>query len=157
MKTSTTAKPATTKTAAAKATAAPASATVTQLVPKSKIDMARGIFDKINHADYKSAEGSSPRKDFIAQCVSELGMTDKGASTYWQNLRNEASGEPLYKGSPAPTGLPRGRKPDHAGRLQKAAAKVQKLQSRVADDMEALKAAQTELVEMATGDAAVTV
>ena len=133
--------------------AAPVSATVTQLVPKSKIDMARGIFDKINHEGYKPVEGSSPRKDFIAQCVSELGMTDKGASTYWQNLRNEASGEPLYKGSPAPTGLPRGRKPDIAGRIQKAAAKVQKLQTRVADDMEALKVAQTKLVEMATGDA----
>lgn len=78
MKTSTkaTAKP--TVAASAKATAAPASATVTQLVPKSKIDMARGIFDKINHADYKSAEGSSPRKDFIAQCVSELGHDRQG-------------------------------------------------------------------------------
>lgn len=132
--------------------AAPVPSNVTPLVTKSKIDMARGLFDKINHEGYEPAEGSSPRKDFIAQCVADLGMTEKGASTYWQNLRNDAAGEGLYKNSAKPTGEPRGRKPDVQGRLMKAAAKVQRLQGKVDEDMKALQAAQTELVSMATGE-----
>lgn len=152
----------TTKTAAKKATqtaaAAPAAkpmATVTPLVTKTKIEMARGIADQIRAADYVPAEGSSPRKDFISRCVKELEMTEKGASTYWQNLRNEAEGEGLYKNSPQPTGERRGRKPNQELRLQKAAAKVTRLQSKVADDMKALQEAQSELVTMATGEAPV--
>lgn len=139
----------------APATTAQAPANVTALVPKTKIEMARVLFDKINHEGYEAAEGSSPRKDFIAQCVSELGMTEKGASTYWQNLRNDAAGDGLYKNAKPATGEPRGRKPDMAGRLQKAAAKVTRLQTRVDEDMKALQAAQTELVTMATGEAPV--
>ena len=151
------------KPAAAKAASAPTapvapttqtSATVTALVPKSKIDMARELFNTIIHGDYKPAEGSSPRKDFIAKCVSDLEMTEKGASTYWQNLRNEDSGDGLYKNSKAPSGEPRGRKPDIAGRIQKAAAKVQTKQARVDAAMKELQAAQSELVVMATGEAA---
>lgn len=131
-----------------------APATVTTLVPKSKIDMASGIFDKMHAADYVPTEGSSPRKDFILACVNELGMTEKGASTYWQNLRNKADGHGLYKNAKPGTGEPRGRKVDVQGRLKKAAAKVEALQSKVAKDMEALKAAQSELVEMAVGEQA---
>lgn len=141
---------------AAQAPAAPGatSATVTALVPKSKIDMARELFNTIIHGAYKPVEGSSPRKDFIAKCVSDLEMTEKGASTYWQNLRNEDSGDGLYKNAKAPTGEPRGRKPDMAGRLQKAAAKVTRLQTKVDEDMKALIAAQSELVTMAVGETA---
>lgn len=137
----------------APATTAQAPANVTALVPKTKIEMARVLFDKINHEGYEAAEGSSPRKDFILQCVNELGMTEKGASTYWQNLRNEDAGDGRYKNAKPATGEPRGRKPDMAGRLQKAAAKVTRLQTRVDEDMKALQAAQTELVTMATGEA----
>lgn len=138
----------------AKAPVAPKhTATVTPLVTKTKIDMARDIAGEIRAADYQPKEGSTPRKDFINRCVTELEMTEKGASTYWQNLRNESSGDGLYKNSKAPTGEPRGRKPDHAGRLAKAAAKVQRLQGKVNDDLAALQAAQTELVTMATGEA----
>lgn len=136
------------------APAAPATSNVTPLVTKTKIEMARAIADEIRHEGYVPTEGSSPRKDFINRCVTELEMTEKGASTYWQNLRNESSGDGLYKNAKAPTGEPRGRKPDMVGRLQKAAAKVTRLQTKVDEDMKALQAAQSELVTMATGEAA---
>lgn len=132
---------------------APVASNVTPLVTKTKIEMARAIADEIRHEGYVPTEGSSPRKDFINRCVTELEMTEKGASTYWQNLRNESSGEGLYKNAKVPTGEPRGRKPDMAGRLQKAAAKVTRLQSKVDEDMKALQAAQSELVVMAVGEA----
>lgn len=141
-------------TVVASAPAAPAASNVTPLVTKTKIEMARAIADEIRHEGYVPTEGSSPRKDFISRCVTELEMTEKGASTYWQNLRNESSGDGLYKNSKAPTGEPRGRKPDMAGRLQKAAAKVTRLQTKVADDIKALQEAQSELVTMATGEVA---
>lgn len=150
------AKPAAAKVLASAPTApvAPATSNVTQLVPKTKIEMARSIADEIRHEGYVPTAGSSPRKDFINRCVVELEMTEKGASTYWQNLRNESSGEGLYKNAKAPTGEPRGRKPDIAGRLQKAAAKVSRLQTKVDEDMKALQAAQSELVTMAVGEPA---
>ena len=148
-----------------KATVAPAAAStaaqapannVSQLVTKSKIDLAREHFQRINAEAYVPAENSTPRKDFIAVCIKELEMTENGASTYWQNLRNETNGEGLYKGSRQPTGAPVGRRPDVQGRVKKAAAKVQKLQSRVNDDMKALQEAQTELVAISTQAAGVT-
>lgn len=153
----TSAKPAGKAKSNASAPAAPAATlpnNVTPLVTKTKIEMARDIANEIRHEGYVPKEGSSPRKDFINRCVAELEMTEKGASTYWQNLRNEADGSGLYKNAKPGTGEPRGRKPDVQGRLLKAAAKVQRLQTKVADDMEALKAAQSELVNMATGEAA---
>lgn len=139
-------------TAAQAPAAAPAAAAsnVTPLVPKSKIDIARDHFHRINAEDYKPTEGSSPRKDFIAVCIKELEMTENGASTYWQNLRNEGKGEPLYKGSRQPTGAPRGRRVDQQGRVKKAAAKVKNLQDRVNNDMKALQEAQSELVAITT-------
>lgn len=143
---------------AASAPAAPAAAlpnNVTPLVTKTKIEMARDIANEIRAEGYVPTEGSSPRKDFITRCVVELEMTEKGASTYWQNLRNEADGSGLYKNAKPGTGEPRGRKPNQELRLQKAAAKVTRLQGKVADDMKALQEAQSELVSMATGEAAV--
>lgn len=141
--------------AASNAAQAPAS-NVTPLVTKSKIDIARDHFTRINAEDYKPAEGSSPRKDFIAVCIKELEMTENGASTYWQNLRNEDKGEGLYKGSRQPTGAPVGRRPDVQGRVKKAAAKVQKLRDRVQEDMKALGEAESELISLSTQAAGVT-
>lgn len=141
----------TNKSTAPKATKndAPA-ANVTTLVTKTKIDLAREHFHRINADDYTPKEGSSPRKDFLEVCINDLEMTENGASTYWQNLRNEGRGEPLYKGSKAPTGAPRGRRPDQVGRVTKAAAKVKKLQDRVTNDLKALQDAQSELVAVST-------
>lgn len=136
--------------AAAANTNTTATATVTPLVPKSKIDLAREHFHRINAEGYAPKAGSSPRKDFLEVCINELEMTENGASTYWQNLRNEDKGDPLYKGSRAPTGAPRGRRVDQAGRVNKAAAKVKRLQDRVNDDMKLLQDAQTELVAVTT-------
>lgn len=143
---------------AASAPVAPAAtlpSNVTPLVTKTKIDMARDIAMEIRAEGYVPKEGSSPRKDFINRCVTELEMTEKGASTYWQNLRNESSGDGLYKNAKPGTGEPRGRKPDVAGRIQKAAAKVQAKRARVDAAMKDLQAAESELVTMATGEAPV--
>lgn len=145
-------KTANTNTASATDTNGKVASNVTALVTKSKIDMAKDLFAEISGDNYTPADGSSPRKDFISRCVSELDMTEKGASTYWQNLRNDAKGEGMYKNGKQPTGEPRGRKPDHNGRLLKAAAKVQRLQTKVDTDLKALQEAQTQLVAMATGD-----
>lgn len=140
--------------AASNAAQAPAS-NVTPLVTKSKIDIAREHFNRINAEDYQAAEGSSPRKDFIAVCMNELEMTENGASTYWQNLRNEGKGEGLYKGGRQPTGAPVGRRPDVQGRVKKAAARVQKLRDRVQEDMKALSEAESELITVSTQAAGV--
>lgn len=149
-KTQAKAKDATTAQAPAAASAAAPASNVTQLVPKSKIDLARDHFHRINAEGYKAKPGSSPRKDFLEVCINELEMTEAGASTYWQNLRNEDKGDPLYKGSRQPTGAPRGRRVDQQGRVTKAAAKVKKLQDRVSEDMKLLQEAQTELVAVST-------
>lgn len=125
---------------------------VTPLVQKSKIDLAREHFHEINAEGYKPAEGSTPRKDFINVCVSKLGMTEPGASTYWQNLRNEADGKGLYAHGPAPTGNPRGRRPDQVGKVKKAAAKVKRIQDRIKKEQGDLEKAQSELIALSTGE-----
>lgn len=127
---------------------------VTPLVSKKKIDIAREHFNRITAEDYVPTEGSTPRGDFLAICVNELAMTESGASTYWQNLRNQKNNKGLYSGNKAPTGAPRGRRPDVAGRVRKAAARVERLQNKVADDLKALNEAQNELVAMSTAAAA---
>lgn len=159
-KTTSKAKDATQKTNAAPAAAPDAAqanaSNVTPLVTKSKIDIARDHFHRINAEGYQAAANSTPRKDFIAVCIKELEMTENGASTYWQNLRNEDKGEGLYKGSRQPTGAPVGRRPDVQGRVKKAAAKVQKLRDRVQEDMKALGEAESELITLSTQAAGVT-
>ena len=132
---------------AANTTAAQAN-NVTPLVTKSKIDIAREHFNRISADDYQAAEGSSPRKDFIAVCMNELEMTENGASTYWQNLRNEGKGEGLYKGGRQPTGAPVGRRPDMNGRLKKAAARVQRARQKIEDNMKDLADAETDLISL---------
>lgn len=155
-KTTSKAKDATTAQAPAAAPAAAPASNVTPLVTKSKIDIARDHFHRINAEGYQAAANSTPRKDFIAVCIKELEMTENGASTYWQNLRNEDKGEGLYKGSRQPTGAPVGRRPDVQGRVKKAAAKVQKLRDRVQEDMKALGEAESELITLSTQAAGVT-
>lgn len=145
-----------TKTTNAPETAGEAPATlpnnVTPLVQTSKIDLAREHFHRINAEGYKPAEGSTPRKDFINVCVNELKMTEPGASTYWQNLRNEGQGKGLYAHGPAPTGNPRGRRPDVGGKIKKAAAKVKRIQDRIKKEQGDLEKAQSELIELSTGE-----
>lgn len=64
----------------------------------SKMELARPIFKEIYAAGYKLSEGcKSQRAEFIKRAQAEIGMTAKGAATYFQNLSNEAKGESLYK------------------------------------------------------------
>lgn len=103
---------------------------VTSITAVKKIDRAREIFARVSDTKYVAPEGSSPRAEFIKSCIADLSMTDSGASTYWQNLSTEAKGGPLYKHAKAPTGAPRGRKPDGNRELKRAAARVQALTDR---------------------------
>lgn len=103
---------------------------VTSITAVKKIDRAREIFQRVTGAKFQAPEGSSPRAEFIKSCIADLGMTDSGASTYWQNLSTEAKGGPLYKHAKPATGAPRGRKPDSNRELKRAAARVQTLSER---------------------------
>lgn len=142
----------TTQAATTTPAAAPDASNVTPLVTKSKIDLAREHFQRINAEGYVAEANSTPRKDFIAICVNDLGMTEPGASTYWQNLRNEGSGKGLYSHAPAPTGNPRGRRPDVQGKVKKAAAKIQRIQGQIDAKQKELKDAQSELITLSTGE-----
>ena len=79
------------------AAAAPAAA------PKepSKMERARALYLTLKAADYEVPEGSSIRKEFISKAQVPLadggiGLTKNGAITYYNNLQNEAKGNPLY-------------------------------------------------------------
>jgi hypothetical protein len=64
----------------------------------SKMDLARPIFNEIYAPGYKLSEGvKSQRAEFIKRAQAEIGMTANGAATYFQNLSNQAKGDPLYK------------------------------------------------------------
>lgn len=62
----------------------------------SAMAIAKDIYGRINAEGYKPTEKST-RQEFLRLVQSEAGLTPSGASTYWQNLQNEARGEPLYK------------------------------------------------------------
>lgn len=113
-----------------------------------KIDRAREVFQRVSAPNFLAPEGSSPRAEFIKSCVAEFGMTDKGASTYWQNLSTEAKGGPLYKHAKPATGAPRGRKPDGQRELKKAAARVKTLTDRATKNQEELLKATAHLNEL---------
>lgn len=83
---------------AAETTAPAAAAVPAPVVPKepSKMELARPIFKEVNDPAFELPEGKSARATFIARAQAEVGLTDKGAATYWQNLTKEAKGEPLY-------------------------------------------------------------
>ena len=65
----------------------------------TKMDHARVLFSEIYTPGYKfKIEGAkSQRNEFIKRAIGEFGMTQNGAATYFQNLSNEAKGDPLYK------------------------------------------------------------
>lgn len=65
----------------------------------TKMDHARVLFGEIYTEGYKfKIEGAkSHRNEFIKRAIKEFGMTQAGAATYFQNLTNEAKGEPVYK------------------------------------------------------------
>jgi hypothetical protein len=70
------------KTIIAGANVAVAAAAVIVAAP-SKADKARAIFAQA-YADPKAVPA---RKDIIARCVNEAGLTPKGAATYLQNYK----------------------------------------------------------------------
>lgn len=62
----------------------------------SKMELARPIFKEVTAEGAVLPEGKTARATFIARAVAEIGLTDKGAATYYQNLTKEAKGQPLY-------------------------------------------------------------
>ena len=67
----------------------------------SKMDRARALYLTLKAADYEVPEGSSIRKEFISKAQvaiadGGIGLTKNGAITYYNNLQNEAKGNPLY-------------------------------------------------------------
>lgn len=117
-----------------------------------KIDAAREVYAKITGDGYELKE-ASPRAEFLAIMCNQHGMTDKGASTYWQMLSTKAKGGELYAYGKQPTGNKPGRRPDPQTAVKKAAARVKALQDRVAKDQEELRQATEHLTEMVTGGA----
>lgn len=67
-----------------------------EVAPKapSKMELARTLFQTIKGETI--AEGDSARKQFIARAKSDIGLTNAGAVTYYNNLRNEDKGGKLY-------------------------------------------------------------
>lgn len=129
------------------------SATVTTISQVKKIDRAREVYKTVTAEGYVAPEGSSPRAEFIKVCLNDLKMTDSGASTYWQMLNKEAQGGQLYAYTKAPTGAPRGRRPDANREIKKAAARLHKARDRMEKDAKELDEATqhfTQLVTQAT-------
>lgn len=54
-----------------------------------KIDLARPIYQQVTAPGY-DLMGKTARRVFIDRCVAELAMGEKGANTYFQNLKSEA-------------------------------------------------------------------
>lgn len=67
--------------------------------PQTKMDHARALFAEIYTEGYKfkMPNAKSHRNEFIKRAIAEFDMTQAGAATYFQNLTNEANGEPVYK------------------------------------------------------------
>lgn len=68
----------------------------------TKMDHSRILFAEIYAPGYKlKMEGAkSQRSEFVKRAMAEFGATKNGAATYFQNLSNEAKGQPLYKYTP---------------------------------------------------------
>ena len=68
----------------------------------TKMDHSRILFAEIYAPGYKlKMEGAkSQRSEFVQRAMAEFGATKNGAATYFQNLSNEAKGQPLYKYTP---------------------------------------------------------
>lgn len=83
------------------ATTAPAAAAPAAPKAPSKMDKARALYNSLKEEGYVVPEGSSIRKEFISKAsvaISDggIGLTKNGAITYYNNLQNEAKGNPLY-------------------------------------------------------------
>lgn len=78
-------------------TVAPAAPVKTE----TKMQRAAKIYDEIIALGADKLDGKTPRRLFMDRCVAELQMGEKGANTYFQNLKNEKNGEGRYKYAPA--------------------------------------------------------
>lgn len=69
---------------------------VTEIKKVTKMSLGRALFKEIFTPGY-DLKGKTQRAEFIARGIAEHQFTKHGAGTYFQNLTNEASGQPLYK------------------------------------------------------------
>lgn len=65
---------------------------------RKAVEVCRELFAEVSAEGYvMRIEGAkSLRGEFIQRAITECGMTKNGAATYYQNLKNEAAGKPLY-------------------------------------------------------------
>lgn len=84
----------------------PAADAAAPAAPMTKMDHSRILFKEIYTPGYKlRMEGAkSQRGEFVKRAIAEFGATKNGAATYFQNLSNEAKGQPLYKYTPKKKG-----------------------------------------------------
>ncbi len=71
-------------------------ATVTEIKKVTKMSLAKVLFKQIFTPGY-DLKGKTQRAEFIDRGIAEHQFTKHGAGTYFQNLTNEAKGQPLYK------------------------------------------------------------
>lgn len=65
-------------------------------VKVTKVDIAREVFAEVNSDQYELPEGKSLRAMFMELVMKRADLTTNGAATYWQNLRRQAAGGPMY-------------------------------------------------------------
>lgn len=70
-------------------------------VKQTKMERAAVIYDEIIKLSDDQLGGKTPRRLFMDRCVAELQMGEKGANTYFQNLKNEKEGKGRYAYAPA--------------------------------------------------------
>lgn len=65
---------------------------------RKAVEVCRELFAEVSAEGYtmKIEGAKSLRGEFIQRAITECGMTKNGAATYYQNLKNEAAGKPLY-------------------------------------------------------------
>jgi hypothetical protein len=68
---------------------------------EKKIDLAKPIFDRVMAMTAEQLGGKTPRRVFMDLAATELDMGERGANTYFQNLKNEAEGKGRYPYSPS--------------------------------------------------------
>lgn len=79
----------------------PAPQSVAPASKEKKIDAAQRIFDRVMKMTPAELDNKTPRRVFMNLASVELGMGERGANTYFQNLKNEAEGKGRYPYSPS--------------------------------------------------------
>lgn len=103
---------------------------------ETKVAQARVIYDAVT-AKGADLGGLTPRRAFMNRAEKELGMSNSGANTYFQNFKNEDEGKGRYAYSPASTA--------GKGTAAPTKAQVREAEMSVGEQMQALTTAVNRL------------